>query len=275
MGQRVVRMALVAGVTVLALLLLLATYGGDGDGRTGGPRKAGPAEAVRKSAAGPATRLAVPPAYTNRRGWEVTGESAEYAVAVGAGRVGYLERVSAARFRLRAVDAVSGRTRWAGDAWRPLSDPVYFPRLLSVAKDGREFFVTWSYGQVGEDALTAADMIVALDVYDAQSGAQRRVELPWATAPTVNGAGPGILVSDGGADSAVVDPVTGRVSRLAPQDLRYPKGCGDCRVQTQVRAVTEKGVLVSGRRGFWVRDGWHSRKAARPGRTRRRGCRRR
>ncbi|GAA2928758.1 hypothetical protein [Streptomyces enissocaesilis] len=264
MGQRVVRVALVAGVIALALLLLPAACGGGGGGgdRTDERRKAGPVEPARKSAAGPVTRLAVPAAYTNRRGWEVTGASAEYAVAVGAGRVGYLERVSAARFRLRAVDAASGRTRWAGEAWRPLSDPARFPRLLSVAKDGREFFVTWSYGRVGEDALTAADMIVALDVYDAESGARRRVELPWAGAPAVNGSGPGILVSDGGADSAVVDPVTGRVARLAPKDLRYPKGCADCRTQTQVRAVTEKGVLVSGRRGFWVREGWHSRKAA-------------
>ncbi|WP_176741021.1 hypothetical protein [Streptomyces agglomeratus] len=267
MGQRVVRVALVAGVIVLALLLLLATCGGDSgdDGKRKPPGAPEPAKRT-SAAAGPATRLDVPSAYTTTRGWEVTGASVEHAVAKGAGRVGFLERVSATRFRLRTVDAASGRTRWTGDAWQPLSDPAHFPRLLTVAKDGREFFVTWSYGRVGEDALTAADMIVALDVYDVENGTQRRVELPWAQPPTVNGTGPGILVSDGGALSAVVDPVTGQVTRFTPQDLRHPKGCGDCRVQTQVRAVTDKGLLVSGRREFWVRGGWHSRKTA-PGGT--------
>ncbi|MFF3337624.1 hypothetical protein [Streptomyces flavidovirens] len=270
MGQRVVRVALVAGVIVLALLLLLATCGGGGDNNADSDAGAGKerkssrssAPARKSAAAGPATRLAVPSAYTNERGWQVTGVSPDYAVAASAGRVGYLERVSATRFRLRTVDATSGKTRWAGDPWQPLSDPEHFPRLLAVAKDGREFFVTWSYGKVGEDALSAADMIVALDVYDVESGTQQRVELPWADVPSVNGAGPGILVSDGGADSAVVDPATGLVTRVAAADLRYPKGCGECRVETQVRAVTEKGVLVSGRREFWVRGGWHSRKTA-------------
>ncbi|MET9516544.1 hypothetical protein [Streptomyces sp. NPDC002994] len=261
MGQRVVRVALVTGVIVLALLLLLATCGGgnEGEKRT----KPEPAKPAKKSAAvGPATRLAVPSAYTSEQGWQITNVSPDYAVAPSAGRVGYLERVSATRFRLRTVDAASGKTRWKGDAWQPLSDPTYFPRLLTVARDGREYFVTWSYGKVGEDALTSADMIVALDVYDVESGAQQRVELPWEDVPTVNGAGPGILVSDGGAESAVVDPATGLVTHIAASDLRYPKGCGDCRVQTQVRAVTEKGLLVSGRREFWVRGGWHSRKTA-------------
>ncbi|MGW7154027.1 hypothetical protein [Streptomyces sp. NPDC054887] len=271
MGQRVVRVALVTGVIVLALLLLLATCGGGGDGgRDGSDGKPKPpassAPARKSTAAGPATRLAVPPAYTTARGWEVTGASQEYAIAASAGRVGLLERASATRFRLRAVDAASGRTRWSGDAWQPLSDPAHFPRLLAVAKDGREFFVTWSYGKVGEDALSSADSIVALDVYDVRSGAQQRVELPWPGVPSVSADGPGVLVSDGAADSAVVDPVTGQVTRTGPKDLRPPKGCGECRVQTQVRAVTDKGLLVSGRREFWVRGGWHSRSHA-PGGT--------
>ncbi|GAA1537096.1 hypothetical protein GCM10009730_52940 [Streptomyces albidochromogenes] len=268
MGQRVVRVALVAGVIVLALLLLLATCGGGDatDEKRPSPGPSASASTRKSAAAGPATRLAVPSAYANDRGWEITGASPEYAVAASAGRVGLLERVSATRFRLRTVDAAGGRTRWTGDAWQPLSDPAHFPRLLAVAKDGREFFVTWSYGKVGEDALSSADMIVALDVYDVRDGAQRRVELPWADVPSVTGDGPGVLVSDGGADSAVVDPLTGLVTRVAAKDLRYPKGCGECRTQTQVRAVTEKGLLVSGRREFWVRGGWHSRTRA-PGGT--------
>ncbi|MBT2510994.1 hypothetical protein J7I98_35285 [Streptomyces sp. ISL-98] len=257
MTQRVVRVALVAGVLVLALLLLLATCGGT----SGGKKKPGPTKPPKKSAA-TLTRVPVPSAYTGDRGWEVVGASPEYAVARVADAVGYLERVSATRFRLRAVDAATGRTRWMGDAWRPLSDPTYFPHVLAVTKDGREFFATWSYGKIGEDALTAADMIVALDVYDVESGTQQRIEIPWADDPTVNGTGPGILISDGGADSAVVDPVTGRVTKAAPKDLRYPAGCRACRVQTEVRSVTGKGLLVSGRREFWVRGGWHSRKTA-------------
>ncbi|HET6859419.1 MAG TPA: hypothetical protein VFH94_20310 [Streptomyces sp.] len=260
MGQRIVRVALAAGVIVLALLLLLATCGGGSGDDEPGAQPRGPAQRT----AGPPVRVPVPAEYSASPGWQIRGASPEYAIARGADRIGLVERASGAGFRLRAVDAASGATRWRSDAWRPLSDPRHFPRLLSVGKDGREFFVAWSYGKVlgRDDALAEAKAVVALDVYAVEDGSRRRIELPWAGVPSVDGSGPGILVSDGGADSAVVDPVTGRVSRVAAKALGAPKGCRDCRVQTEVRAVTDKGLLVSGRREFWVRGGWHSRKTA-------------
>ncbi|MDJ0466496.1 hypothetical protein [Streptomyces sp. H27-C3] len=260
MGQRVVRVALAAGVIVLGLLVLLATCGGgSGKDRSG----AVPREPAKRSAE-PPVRLPVPAEYDAAPRWQVRGASPEYAIARGADRIGLVERVSADRFRLRAVDAASGATRWKSEAWRPLSDPRHFPRLLPVGKDGREYFVTWSFGKVvgRDDALSGAKAAVVLDVYAVEDGARRRVELPWGGVPTVDSSGPGILVSDGGADSAVVDPATGRVSRVAAKALDAPKGCRDCRVQTEVRTVTDKGLLVSGRREFWVRGGWHSRKTA-------------
>ncbi|WP_406395842.1 hypothetical protein [Streptomyces sp. NBC_00887] len=256
MRQKIVRLALVGGVLFLALLLLLATCGGDG----GSSRKDDkPKKPVRRSA-GPATRLTVPPAYTTARGWEIVGVGPDYALAHTTGRLAYLVEVSDNRYRLRTVDTETGRNGWSGEAWRP-PDPLHFPKLLSVAKEDRQFFVTWSYGKVG-DGLTPADTFVSLDVYDAADGERRRVEVPWNGAPTVTATGPDILISDGRANSATVDPVTGRVSEVGAASVTYPKGCAACKQLTEVRGQTAKGLLFSGVREFWVRGGWFSRTVA-------------
>ncbi|MGW7370018.1 hypothetical protein ACWGI8_43000, partial [Streptomyces sp. NPDC054841] len=210
MRQRVVRMALVAGVAVLAMILLLATCGGGGkDDNSGGK----PKKPARKSS-GPATQLTVPAAYDTARGWEVPDASPEYALARETGLIAYLERVGDDRFRLRTLDAGTGRRGWSGEPFSALAGPEHFPRLLSVTQDDRQFFVVWSYGKAGRDYLTPAGTFVSLDIYAALDGARQRVEVPWTGAPTVSGAGPGILIGDGdgGARSAVVDPDTGEVS---------------------------------------------------------------
>ncbi|MFF1419715.1 hypothetical protein [Streptomyces sp. NPDC058280] len=260
MRQRVVRVSLVAGVIVLALLLLLATCGGSGDSKDDkgdGP----PKKPVRNSAA-PATQLTVPPSYDTQHGWEIIGASPEYAVATAAGSLAYLQRVDEVQFRLRTLDPATGKRGWDGAPWRPLFSPDRFPRLLSVAKGGQEYFVTWSYGKLKADVLTHSDSIVSLDVYRVSDGSWRRVEVPWTDAPTVTATGPGILITDSKATSAVVDPATGDVVKAPPGTLGYPKGCTECRRLTEVRGVTDKGLLVSGAREFWVRGGWFSRKVA-------------
>jgi hypothetical protein len=259
--------ALLAGVVVLALLLLLTMCGGGGS-ESDGDKTAAP---VRHSAA-PLTRLTVPAAYDTGRGWELPDASPEYAIARDSGRIAYLERVAESRFRVRTLDAATGKPGWSGQPWHPPaspspdSAPETFPRLLSVAKDGREYFVTWSFGTAGEDALTTAGTFVTLDVYDAADGARQRVELPWAAAPTVSGTGPGIVVSDGRTRSAVVDPLSGEVAEVPETSLGHPRGCAGCRRLTEVRGVTAKGLLVSGDTGFWVRGGWYSGTSA-PSRT--------
>ncbi|MFE7772492.1 hypothetical protein ACFU5O_01025 [Streptomyces sp. NPDC057445] len=255
MRQRVVRMALVAGVTVLALLLLLATCGGGGkDGNGGRPKKP-----VKKSA-GPATTLTVPAAYDTAKGWELPDTSPDYAIARETGLIAYVVRAGDARFRLRTLDAATGKPGWSGEPWSALAGPETFPRLLSVTKDERQFFVTWSFGKTRQD--TPSGTFVSLDIYAALDGARQRVEVPWPSAPTVSGSGPGIVIGDGGARSAVVDPVSGEVTTVAPKDLRAPKGCATCGRLTEVRGLTAKGLLVSGAREFWVRGGWFSRNVA-------------
>ncbi|MFF0742624.1 hypothetical protein ACFYVL_19730 [Streptomyces sp. NPDC004111] len=264
-GQRIVRMALVAAGAVLALLLLLATCGGGQDG--GGAKDAGkdggqPAKAATE--APPATpRLAAPAAYDNTKGWRIVGGSAEYALAQEPALVAHVERSGADRFVLRAYDARTGRTVWSGEPWRSLSDPAYFPKLLTVTKGDRRFFVTWSYGKVsGADALSTGDSVVALDMYDARDGSQQHTELPWPGVPVVSGTGPGILLTDGAATATVVDPETGRPTAYTPKDLGAPKGCKNCGVRTEVRGLTAKGLLVGGRTEFWVKGGWYSRSVA-------------
>ncbi|MFD8799874.1 hypothetical protein [Streptomyces atroolivaceus] len=256
MRQRIVRLALVGGVIVLALLLLLATCGGGG-GRDAGDDE--PEKPARRSA-GPTTRLNVPPEYTARQVWEVVGAGPDYAVSHTTGRLAYLEKAPGNRFRLRTLETGTGRAGWSGEAWRP-PEPLSFPKLFTVTKDDRQFFVTWSFGKAG-DGLSPAETFVSLDVYDVVDGERRRVEVPWTGAPTVTATGPGVLITDGRTNSAVVDPVTGEVSRVAPSAVRYPRGCAACKELTEVRGQTAGGLLLSGVREFWVRGGWFSRRTA-------------
>ncbi|MFE2596330.1 hypothetical protein ACFXCZ_07450 [Streptomyces sp. NPDC059396] len=260
MRQRVVRMILLSGIVVLALLLLLATCGGKQQ-KAKGDEKPGTGKPPQSSSVS-THRPVVPPAYDTARGWEILGGSPDYAVAEATSRLAYLERVGETRFRVRTLNPATGERGWDGEPWRPLFTPDRFPRLLSVTKDGVEYFVTWSYGKLDPEALRPADSIVSLDVYTAADGTRTRVEVPWVDAPTVSAAGPGILISDGKAVSAVVDPANGDVVKVPPGQLGYPKDCTNCRKLTEVRAVTGKGLLVSGAKEFWVRGGWYSRKVA-------------
>ncbi|KIF70142.1 hypothetical protein HY68_18765 [Streptomyces sp. AcH 505] len=275
MRQRVVRLTLVAGVTVLALLLLVAMCGGggkgdgsDGPGSAGGSDGSGgptPASGAAPGAA-PATRLTVPPSYDTGRGWDIAGVSPDYALAATAGTVASLERSGADRFRLRTLDYATGKPRWTGAPWRPLfaADryPDRFPGLLSVTKGAAEYVATWSYGKLEPRGTTPSDSVVSLDVYDAADGSRRHVEVPWSGDPTVSADGPGILITDGRATSAVVDPADGSVTKVPQSKLGYPKDCPGCRRLTEVRGVTAKGLLVGGDGGFWVRGGWSSRTVA-------------
>ncbi|MFF2012493.1 hypothetical protein ACFVWY_25885 [Streptomyces sp. NPDC058195] len=254
MRQKIVRLVLVGGVLVLALLLLLATCG------SGAKSKDEPEKHAEKAPAA-VTQLTVPAAYSTERGWELIGTSPDYAVSRTTGGLAYLVRMSQGKYQLRTIDPKTGRPGWHGDSWRPPS-PNKFPRLLVVTVDDHEYFVTWAYGKVGENALTPADTIVSLDVYDVEDGSRRRVEVPWSSVPTVSTTGPGILVSDGRTNSAVIDPVTGRITKVEPSSLKYPKGCATCKQLTEIRGLTGKGLLVSGSKEFWVQGGWYSRKVA-------------
>lgn len=263
MRQKIVRLVLVGGVLVLAMLLLLATCGSGG-------KKPDKAEKQVRTSATPVTQLTVPSAFETKNGWELVGTSPDYAISRDTGRLAYLVRVSDTKYQLRTIDSKTGQSGWHGESWRPPS-PQRFPRLLTATADDREYFVTWSYGKVGENALTPADTIISMDVYDAQDGTRRRVEVPWSTVPTVSSTGPGILISDGRTNSAVVDPATGRVSQVAAARLKYPKGCPACKQLTEVRGLAQKGLLVSGSKEFWVQDGWFSRDVAPKGTDRRSG----
>ncbi|WP_406097509.1 hypothetical protein [Streptomyces sp. NBC_01013] len=265
--QRVVRRALLGGLLLLALLLLLATCGGGSAQKK--DDSAEPKKPVKKSAA-PATQLTVPSAYTTRRGWELIGTSPDYALSRTTGRLAYLVRTAEGEYQLRTIDSETGRAGWSGDAWRPPA-ATHFPKLLTVTTDDQEYFVTWAYGKVGEDAPAPADRIVSLDVYTVEDGSRQRVEVPWTSVPTVTATGPGIVIGDGGTTSAVVDPASGRVTKATAKALKYPKGCASCKQLTEVRGLTSKGLLVSGAREFWVPGGWFSRNVAPKGADRRSG----
>lgn len=72
MRQKAVRLTLVGRVVFLALLLLLATCGGNPESQR--KKDAVPVKRVMPSA-GPVTRLTVPPQYATDRGWEIIGSS--------------------------------------------------------------------------------------------------------------------------------------------------------------------------------------------------------
>ncbi|MBM9621897.1 hypothetical protein [Streptomyces zhihengii] len=262
MRQRVVRLALVGGVAVLALLLLLSMCGGGGTADDGeGGREPTASPAAPPSASGTPAPVNAPAAYDTSRGWEAKDVVGDWAVAGGLGTVAHLEAAGTDRYRLRTLDAETGRRGWAGPAVRPAAAAPGRPRLLDVTRDGVEYFAVWSFGKSGgPDAGSGTAVVV--DLYAASDGARQRVEVPWPSAPSVSGTGPGVLITDGGTRSAVVDPLTGAVSTVAPKDLRPPRGCAGCRRLTEVRAVTDKGLLVSGSPGFWVRGGWSSASVA-------------
>lgn len=257
--QRIVRLTLVGGLTLLALLLLLTTL--DVKRKKADTAEERPKKAVSRTVPS-IPRLNVPPAYDTTRGWEITGVSPDHAVAVDTDRVAYVERVDDERFRVRTLDATTGERTWDGAPWWPLFPGDRYPRLLSVAKDGEEYFVAWSYGRPDTEERKPPQPLISLDIYKAGDGTRRRVELPWPNAPVVRGSGPGIVVSDGKATSAVVDPATGDVVKAGTGSLGYPKGCENCRKLTEVHGLTDKGLLVGGVREFWVRGGWYSRKTA-------------
>ncbi|MFJ5725426.1 hypothetical protein [Streptomyces sp. NPDC093149] len=254
MRQKIVRLVLVGGVLLLAMLLLLATCGS-------GEKSSDKSKKQVRTSASTVTRLTVPSVFAPERGWELIGTSPDYAISRTTGALAYLARVSEGKYQLRTIDAETGEAGWHGEAWRPPS-PQHFPKLVPVTVGDHEYFVTWAYGKVGENALTPADTIVSLDVYNVQDGSRRRVEVPWNSVPTVSTSGPGILISDGRTNSAVVDPVTGRVSTVAASAIKYPKGCTSCKQLTEVLGMTEKGLLVTGAKEFWVQDGWFSRDVA-------------
>ncbi|GLF93968.1 hypothetical protein [Streptomyces yaizuensis] len=327
--RRVTRTVLAAGAAVLALLLLWTLAGGDGFGGgsgggagTGGDGGGGQGQEDRRpgaagtgtgtGTAAPVDRPVPPPSYAPAPRWEISDLSPEYAVARTTGRIAHLARIPGGdgdRFRVRTHDTATGRPSWSGPALRPAGVPeggaddaaaVPFPRLLPVTRDGREYFVVWSFGRTtpadgtddrmgdapaaGADGADGADRAdgadgadgtdgvglaagtsVVLELYDAADGSRRRVELPWPGAPTVSGDGPGVLIADGGTRNAVVDPATGEVSEVRGKALGHPRGCAGCRRLTEVRGLTERGLLVGGESGFWVRGGWYSATVAPPG----------
>ncbi|WP_405460147.1 hypothetical protein OG786_22580 [Streptomyces sp. NBC_00101] len=271
MRQRIVRLTLVGGVVFLALLLLLATCGGgspDGDGEgegksgseTSGAASAPAAAEPDPGASGKRTVLDVPPQYSTASGWEIVGASPDIAFSWPTGTLAYLERSADRRYRLRTLDTATGKPGWQGEARQSL-DPDHYPRLLTVSREDRQFFVTWSYGSAG-DGLAPSETFLSLDVYAAAGGDRRHVELPWSGAPSVSASGPDIVVSDDAANTALVDPVTGGTSKIAASGLKYPKGCASCRTLTEVVGQTGQGLLVSGAREFWVPGGWYSRNVA-------------
>ncbi|MBD3545498.1 hypothetical protein [Streptomyces sp. JV180] len=259
MRQKIVRLTLVGGVVFLALLLLLATCGGDPDRGDGKGAAKGTAEPAMPSA-GPVTRLTVPPQYATGRGWEIIGTSPDVAVSHATGLLAYLERSEGNRYRLRTVEAATGKRGWRGKPWQQ-PDPLHYPKLATVTKGDRQYFLTWSYGKVG-DGLSPSSTFIALDLYDVTNGNRQRVEVPWSGAPDVHTDGPDIVISDAKANSTLVDPVTGEVSELASDKLKYPKGCTACKQLTEVHGQTAEGLLVGGAREFWVRGGWFSRNVA-------------
>ncbi|MFI6640073.1 hypothetical protein [Streptomyces sp. NPDC050504] len=260
LGRRLLRLGLTAVGFALAALLVLAVFG-DGGARRETPPVERPGASV-EPVPSPVTRLTVPSGFATDRGWEVAQASPEIALARTAGLVAYLERVSDDGFRLRTVAAASGKAGWRSEPFRP-ADRAHYPGLLSLTRGGREYFVAWSYGKVAGDALTkAAQPIVSLDVYDAQDGTRQRAELPWPGVPTVTVAGPSVVVTDGRARAALVDPVTGEVGQVPAAALGFPKGCAQCRGSAEVLGQTPKGLLVGGGREFWVSGAWSSRDRA-------------
>ncbi|MFV0137879.1 hypothetical protein ACLGIH_32600 [Streptomyces sp. HMX87] len=157
----------------------------------------------------------MPAAYDSSRGRQLTKEQApQYQVLPQAGLVAVLVGEDAT-YRVRALEAATGRLRWESKPFKSLQQR-WAPRLLVTGSGGEEHLVVWSTGRVGGDAVTKAREVYSIDIYRADGSgtglAPRHLEVPMPT-------GGRHEVLDGGA-GLLLDSTTARSRSSTPAPAR-------------------------------------------------------
>ncbi|MGV4986585.1 hypothetical protein ACVB8X_22545 [Streptomyces sp. NRAIS4] len=256
-----------ASVAVVAIGSLAACGGGgSGAAKNAGSGKKPSAHA---SAPAPSLKLAVPAGYDPARGWQLSGKQlGTYVVLPKTGAVATMTSEGSSggsAYRVTVRDAVTGQVRWTGKPFKNLFEGEA-PHVFVATAAGKEYLVTWSRGKQGEDALSKAKNVYALDVYapdgsgDAVAPAHH-VELPATEfdADNVTDGGERLLVPVADKRRIAVDVVTGRTTTYDTSSLK-PPACPACMgdIGNDIAALTERDPVVAneGAGAFGVPGSW-------------------
>ncbi|MFI2761116.1 hypothetical protein ACH5A3_19950 [Streptomyces echinatus] len=249
-----------ASVAVVAVGTLAACGGGSGgDKPSGGGQK----PSVHTSAPAPTLKLDVPAGYDTSHGWQLSGDRiGTYAVLPKAGAIATMTSEGTG-YRVTVRDAVTGEVRWTGKPFRDLAEGAA-PGVYVVAAGGKEYLVTWSQGEKGEDALSKAKQVYAVDVYTADGSGDavapaHHVEVPatdYGTGRVTDG-GERLLIPVTDKGMVALDVATGRTTRYDTDSLKAP-GCSSCAYGNEIAALTDRDpvVLNEGAGAFGVPGSW-------------------
>ncbi|MBL1106878.1 hypothetical protein JK361_20095 [Streptomyces sp. 5-8] len=249
-----------ASVAVVAIGSLAACGGG-----SGGAKPSGSAEepSAHASTAAPTLKLDVPAGYDTARGWQLSGKQlGQYAVLPKAGAIAVMTS-RGSTYRVTVRDAVTGEVRWTGKPFDNLSEG-WAPGLFVVPAGGKEYLVTWSRGEQGEDALSKAKQVYAVDVYAADGSGDavapaHHVEVPASDYGTgrVTDGGERLLIPVTDERTAALDVATGRTTTYDTDSLKAP-GCSSCSYGNEIAALTDRDpvVLNEGAGAFGIPGSW-------------------
>ncbi|MGW3203220.1 hypothetical protein [Streptomyces sp. NPDC001135] len=261
-----------ASVAVVAIGSLAACGGGSGTAKTAGGDKKPSAHA---SAPAPLRKLAVPAGYDTSRGWQLSQKQlGSYVMLPKSGAVATTTTEGSgdgSAYRVTVRDAVTGRVRWTGKPFKNMFEGEA-PRVFVATAGGREYLVAWSRGKQGEDALSKAKNVYAVDIYAADGSGDavapaHHVELP-ATEfdeDDVTDGGERLLVPVADKRRIAVDVATGRTTTYDTGSLT-PPACPACSgdIGNDIAALTERDPVVAneGAGAFGIPGSWNDDRIA-------------
>ncbi|MGW0884244.1 hypothetical protein [Streptomyces sp. NPDC002671] len=261
-----------AAVAVIAAGSLAACGGGGSGGapKPFGSGKKGSGQASSAPASAPSLKLKVPAGYDTSRGWELSGKQfGQYALLPKAGSVAVMTGTGST-YRVTVRDAVTGQVRWTGKPFKDLAEGGA-PGVFATTVGGKDYLVTWSEGETGEDALSKGKQEYAVDIYTADgSGGSvapaHHVEVParqYSNGRVVDG-GARLLIPDTDKGTAALDVITGELTTYGKDSVKAPDGCSSCGYGNEIAALTDHDPVVSneGHGVFGVPGSWSSARVA-------------
>ncbi|MEE4418070.1 hypothetical protein [Streptomyces bugieae] len=258
-----------AAVAVIAIGSLAACGGG---GSKGAPETSGGGKkpSGHDSAPAPSLKLKVPATYDTSHGWQLSGRQVgTYAVLPKAGAVAVMTGTKSG-YRVTVRDAATGEIRWTGKSFKDLAEGEAPGIFVSTVGD-KEYLVTWSRGEKGEDAVTKAKLVYAVDVYSADGSGggvapARHIELPasdFGKGRIIDG-GERLLIPETDKRIAALDVTTGKITPYDTDSVKAPDHCSSCSYGNEIVALTAQDPVVSneGAGSFGVPGSWDSSRIA-------------
>jgi hypothetical protein len=241
---------------------MLAACGGEpqaGDGPT--PPSGGSSQ--QDGATAPRTQIQVPAGvYDTSRGWEAKPPGEQFVLPRAKALVNFEAGARNTPGRLTALDVANGKTLWRSAPLVQKGEASL--RGLSATINGEDYFVVWTSGAVGADAVSKGKTITAIDIFTSKGSGeavQPTQHLELDGEGVVRNGGGGLIIEQDDDVVTSVDPKSGAMKRYDLDELDPPSGCTNCRDQKKkVLAITAAGPLISAGHlgGFWVPGAWSS-----------------